>query len=161
MTVENNLPKVSVLFVCLGNYCRSPMAHAVFQEEVRKQGLEHLFDTIDSAGTGHWHVGSTPDSRTMQTLHSHGVKFHHIGRKLRKIDFDQFDYIFGMDHSNIRNIEKVRPKDSKARVLLFGEYRSPGVQRIVDDPYYGGDQGFEICYQQLIDFSKNFLESLK
>ncbi|CAB59888.2 protein tyrosine phosphatase Stp1, unknown biological role [Schizosaccharomyces pombe] len=151
---------IQVLFVCLGNICRSPMAEAVFRNEVEKAGLEARFDTIDSCGTGAWHVGNRPDPRTLEVLKKNGIHTKHLARKLSTSDFKNFDYIFAMDSSNLRNINRVKPQGSRAKVMLFGEYASPGVSKIVDDPYYGGSDGFGDCYIQLVDFSQNFLKSI-
>ncbi|KAL8287585.1 hypothetical protein RQP46_003443 [Phenoliferia psychrophenolica] len=126
----------SVLFVCLGNICRSPLAEAVFIDLVQKRGLTSSIIRIDSAGTAGYHVGSRPDERSIATCKKHNVP---INSTCRQLD------VRLRDHENMRNIERVRPKGSKAKVALFGSY---GDGKIIDDPYYGGDQGFETVYQQ-------------
>ncbi|KAL1920566.1 uncharacterized protein VTP21DRAFT_943 [Calcarisporiella thermophila] len=148
--------KSSVLFVCLGNICRSPMAEAVFAHIVNSNGLAEQFE-IDSAGTAGYHVGSTPDERSVATCVKHGVKVNHRARQVSKQDFDKFDYILCMDESNLRDLMDMRPKNSKAKVHLFGSYDPQG-KRIIQDPYYGGMSGFEVNFQQVSRCSLAFLE---
>ncbi|EPX73877.1 dual specificity phosphatase Stp1 [Schizosaccharomyces octosporus yFS286] len=152
--------KICVLFVCLGNICRSPMAEAVFRDEVEKAGVSEHFEIIDSCGTGAWHVGSWPDPRTVDVLFANGIHTDHVARKLKLTDFKKFDYIFAMDRSNLQNIKRVCPSDAKTHISLFGDYGSAGVSKIVEDPYYGGDDGFQLCYEQLVDFSRNFIKKV-
>ncbi|CAI4212195.1 unnamed protein product [Parascedosporium putredinis] len=157
--------KISVLFVCLGNICRSTMAEGVFQSVAGKAPYKDLIEEIDSCGTAAYHVGSPPDHRTMATLKSNGVTdYRHRGRQLQKADFDRFDYIFAMDESNlsdIRNLQRSK-KGSKAQVMLWGRYaggdRRGGRDEVVEDPYYGGTEGFDVAYEQCARFTANFLK---
>ncbi|SPO06681.1 probable protein-tyrosine-phosphatase [Cephalotrichum gorgonifer] len=156
--------KISVLFVCLGNICRSTMAEGVFQSVARKEPYTEFFDKIDSCGTAAYHVGDTPDYRTMMTLENNGITdYVHRGRQLQKADFDKFDYIFAMDRSNLIGVERVAQSKpgSKAKVMLWGEYaggkKGP---EIVEDPYYGGDRGFTTVYDQCRRFTANFLRDV-
>ncbi|KAK4703043.1 low molecular weight phosphotyrosine protein phosphatase, partial [Phenoliferia sp. Uapishka_3] len=147
----------SVPFVCLGNICRSPLAEAVFQDIVNKRGLTDKITRIDSAGTGGYHVGSDPDERSVATCRKHNVPINSTCRQLERADFNEFDVIVGMDHSNMSNMERVRPKGSKAKVALFGSY---GDGKVIEDPYYGGNNGFEKTYQQCVEYSEGLLADL-
>ncbi|KAK8004840.1 LMWPc-domain-containing protein [Apiospora arundinis] len=158
--------KISVLFVCLGNICRSTMAEGVFRSLTKDAPYKDLIDTVDSCGTGAYHAGDDPDDRTMSTLAQHGITdYTHAARKVRPSDFDEFDYIFAMDRSNLSDLQRYVKKSSpnakstqKAKVMLFGEYSGQTKAEIVSDPYYGGRQGFQTAYDQCMRFSKNFLE---
>ncbi|KAI8638507.1 phosphotyrosine protein phosphatase I superfamily [Parasitella parasitica] len=151
---------ISVLFVCLGNICRSPMAEAVFAQTVKEKKLQDRITKIDSAGTASYHVGSNPDARSSSTCKSHHVPVNHKARQVSKADFHTFDYILCMDESNLRDLESLAPHDSKAVVKLFGEYDPQG-ERIIEDPYYGGDEGFEHNFKQVTRASEGLLKSLR
>ncbi|KAJ3107806.1 hypothetical protein HDU97_003154 [Phlyctochytrium planicorne] len=125
------------------------MAEAAFQHVVKEKGLESQFK-IDSCGTAGYHVGEAPDSRTVAVCRQNGVPINHSARQLKQPDFDEFDYILCMDESNIRNAESIRPRGSKAKLQLFGDYDPEG-ERIIKDPYYGGQDGFEKNFAQAID----------
>lgn len=151
---------VSVAFVCLGNICRSPMAEAVFAETARLAGYGDSI-TTDSFGTGAYHVGHSPDSRSAATCRKRNVPINHSAQQIKPAHFNQFDYILAMDRSNLNNLRKIAPKSSKARVQLFGEYKgSSGLDSVVDDPYYGGISGFETNFKQVSEFSKNLLSEI-
>ncbi|XP_077978414.1 low molecular weight phosphotyrosine protein phosphatase-like isoform X1 [Glandiceps talaboti] len=148
----------SVLFVCLGNICRSPMAEAVFRNMVREREEQKSW-MIDSAATSTYEIGDPPDPRTITCLKKNGLSSQHIARQLTREDFSNFQYIFGMDDSNIRNINAVKPKDSTAKVMLLGSYDPKG-HKIIQDPYYGGAAGFDIVYEQVTRCSENFLKEV-
>ncbi|KAJ3203593.1 hypothetical protein HDU67_010103 [Dinochytrium kinnereticum] len=148
---------ISVLFVCLGNICRSPMAEAVFRDVVKNAGLESQFDRIDSAGTAGYHVGDMPDSRTIKICRAKGVAIDHRGKQLKPDDFVNFDFILCMDDSNLSNADRIRPKSAKAKLQLFGDY-DPNGERIIEDPYYGGFDGFEHNFEQVKRASLGFLK---
>ncbi len=139
---------VKVLFVCLGNICRSPLAEGVMKSVVEREGEADLF-AIDSAGTGGWHVGEPPDARMIRTAESHGVDISHLkARTFSEADFNQFDIILAMDSDNLHTIERLR-SSSTTPVQLFRSYdpESGSGDRDVPDPYYGGADGFENVYQ--------------
>ena len=144
---------VKVLFVCMGNICRSPTAHAVMQHKLNERDLHHLIE-VDSAGTHAYHVGEKSDSRSRQKAASKGVDMEYIrARKIAITDHDDFDYILAMDSDNLELIEYYAPSDAKARVALFLSFaNSEGLANdtVVPDPYYGGDAGFEHVFS-LVD----------
>ena len=147
-----------VLFVCLGNICRSPIAEAVFGNLIKERQLgDEWF--CDSAGTGGWHVGHQPDRRAQKVLKKNNVEFNHRARQLCEEDFQRFDYIFGMDNSNISDIKEMEPKNSKAKIELLGKYDPQG-QSIIEDPYYGGENGFEMNFQQCLRSCNAFLDQV-
>ncbi|KAL9617284.1 MAG: hypothetical protein Q9160_007911 [Pyrenula sp. 1 TL-2023] len=160
-------PQTSVLFVCLGNICRSPMAEGVFRKLSKDSpSISH----VDSAGTGAYHTMEPPDYRTMATLKKNGITdYDHGARKIAAEDFNKFDYIFAMDSYNLRDlmrmqqrIDRGKPAGEKttARVELFGKYGGRTKEEQVEDPYYGGDTGFDDVYEQVVRFSHGFLQSL-
>ncbi|KAK6459154.1 Ltp1 protein phosphatase [Scheffersomyces xylosifermentans] len=151
--------KISVAFVCLGNICRSPMAEAVFKHKVKELGYSDYFDLIDSYGTGAYHVGESPDSRSTKTCKKHGVPVNHRAQKISHVDFQKFDYVIAMDESNKSDLLYIKPRSSTAVVELFGKWRTDSqYSTIVSDPYYGGINGFETNFQQLNHFSEEFLK---
>lgn len=153
------LDKQKVLFICLGNICRSPIAEGVFQKAINDQNLADKWE-IDSAAIGEWHVGNPPDSRAMDTLKKHDIAYNHVARQLKAEDYDHFDYIFGMDNENMKELNRRAPKSCKAKLLLFGDFDDEG-EKIIRDPYYDNDSaGFEKCYQQSVRCTKGFLKHL-
>ncbi|KAI0003890.1 LMWPc-domain-containing protein [Xylariaceae sp. FL0662B] len=164
---QSQSQKISVLFVCLGNICRSTMAEGVFRSIVKDKSSPYynLIDKVDSCGTGGYHVGDEPDSRTLSTLEDHGITdYTHGARRFRDSDFRDFDYIFAMDHGNLVDIERWRarskkPLSSKAQVMLFGEFSGTGRKEVVQDPYYVGRDSFEKAFEQCKRFSTNFLKA--
>nr|POF01299.1 low molecular weight phosphotyrosine protein phosphatase [Quercus suber] len=157
--------RVSILFVCLGNICRSPMAEAVFQH---LSAGHPLIANIDSCGTGAYHAGDDPDPRTMSTLHQNGItSYTHAARKvLVPEDFEEFDYILGMDGSNVADLRRMARRaengkgEVKAKVMLFGEFGGKGKEE-VGDPYYGARDGFTIAFEQVQRFSRGLLKHLE
>ncbi|SCU88166.1 LAMI_0D09032g1_1 [Lachancea mirantina] len=152
--------KISVAFVCLGNICRSPMAEAVFKKVVSDHGLEERFSKIDSFGTGNWHKGECPDPRSAATCRKHGVPVNHHAQQIKKSSFEEFDYVICMDESNMRNLQRLKPPGTKGKIFLFGHWNTNGkFNDIVEDPYYGGDEGFEYNFKQVTYFSEEFLRA--
>lgn len=134
---------VSVLFVCLGNICRSPTAHGVFQQQVIQRGLEHKI-IVDSAGTGDWHIGHAPDKRSSAAALRRGYDLSTLrARQVETDDFSRFDYILAMDNENLRNLQMLRPARFSGELKLFLEYGESLPLREVPDPYYGGADNFE------------------
>jgi len=133
----------SVLFVCLGNICRSPTAHGVFARQVQAAGLEDSV-RIDSAGTGAWHVGEPPDSRATASALARGYDLSPLrARQVTPADFDHFDYILAMDRSNLSNLQVLRPDRYRGHLGLLLDFHPGPPVREVPDPYYGGTDGFE------------------
>ncbi|KAJ1950158.1 Low molecular weight phosphotyrosine protein phosphatase [Linderina macrospora] len=151
--------RIKVLFVCLGNICRSPMAEAVFAHTVAQRNLQDHF-LIDSAGTASYHVGSKPDPRSAATCRAHGVPVNHHGRQVQTSDFKKFDYILCMDESNLHDLRRKRPIESHAEVALFGSFSDRKEDRIIEDPYYGGQDGFETNFSQVTRCSEGLLKKL-
>ena len=137
--------RVSVLFVCLGNICRSPTAHAVFQSMVDDAGLTKAV-YVDGAGTGDWHLGHAPDARSSAAAAERGYDMSALCSRLVTVeDFSTFDYIIAMDADNLRNLRAMCPPGAKATLQLLLDYsRHPEYDAVseVPDPYYGGEDGF-------------------
>lgn len=154
-------PRTSVLFVCLGNICRSPLAEGVFRRLVTQAGLDNRFD-IDSAGTGAWHVGERPDSRAEMVAKQHGVGLVSRARQITDDDLRRFDLIIAMDRENLRNIERMADAAaSDAEIRLLREFDEVGTGDEVPDPYYGGASGFENVYEMVHRSCVALLERLK
>ncbi len=131
-----------ILFVCLGNICRSPTAEGVFRQRVRAAGLEERI-RIDSAGTGDWHVGKAADVRTRRAARRRGYDLDALrARQVCREDFSRFDLILAMDRSNLQNLQAMRPENSPAELDLYLR-RYALAEDEVPDPYYGGEEGFE------------------
>ncbi len=135
---------VRVLFVCLGNICRSPMAQAAFERLVAESGLESEVQ-VDSAGTGPWHVGEAPDPRAAEIAAERGYPItHQRGRQISAEDYEGFDYILAMDRENLANLRLECPSGLHHKLQLLMDYSDlPGYPE-VPDPYHGGEEGFEI-----------------
>ncbi len=137
---------VNVLFVCLGNICRSPTAHGLFQAKVNAANLHHKI-TVDSAGTGGWHSGAAPDKRAQKIAQSRGYDISHLqARQVKPSDFNDFDYILAMDNENLINLQQQKPSDYKGVLGLFlveAGVVSGTESSEVPDPYYGGEEHFE------------------
>lgn len=134
---------VKVLFVCMGNICRSPTAEGVFTHLVERQNLAHLID-IDSAGTHAYHVGEAPDSRAQQAALRRGVEMSGLSaRRVYEDDFARFDYIVAMDHDNKRNLLEKCPQEHQHKVRLLLDFAKGCDEDEVPDPYYGNKSGFE------------------
>ncbi len=155
----NPQKKVRVLMVCLGNICRSPTAHAVFQQRIEKAGLAHAVQ-VDSAGTGDWHIGAAPDPRASAAAKKRGVDLDSLrARQVGPEDFDRFDYILAMDEANLRDLARLSPASHRHKLRLFLSFGSTAVTE-VPDPYYGGDQGFEYVLDLVENASEGLLAHL-
>jgi protein-tyrosine phosphatase len=136
--------KPSVLFVCLGNICRSPLAEAALREEAQRLGVEV---EIDSAGTGDWHVGGPPDPRAMAVAKRNGVDISHLrARLVTPEDFRRFDYVVALDAQNLANLRRLRPANSKAELSLLLDYVEGREGQAVADPYHGSDEHFDATW---------------
>ena len=160
----NNQEKkpVKILFVCLGNICRSPAAEGVFLEILREnQALERY--TVDSAGTGGYHIGELPDSRMRIHARQRGLELVHHCRQVTTEDFEEFDLIIGMDSMNLTNLRRKAPSVEAARKIHgMAEFFSPGARYDhVPDPYYEGAEGFELVLDLLQDACLNLYNSLE
>ncbi|KAJ2816754.1 Low molecular weight phosphotyrosine protein phosphatase [Coemansia erecta] len=135
------------------------MAEAVFTHIVRQRNLSDKF-TIDSAGTAGYHEGSKPDSRSAKTCTDNGVPVNHRARRVRVNDFSRFDHILCMDESNYEDLMDMKPKGSGAQVALFGSFSKNKDDLIIEDPYYGGSDGFSTNFEQVTRCSEGLLEEL-
>lgn len=145
---------IRVLFVCMGNICRSPMAEGILRRKLQEHGLEGQFE-VDSCGTGGWHQGEPADPRTKQILAKYGAGFTHTARQIRAEDLNHFDHVFVMDKDNLWALERMFPQHrDKARLLL---HLNGGGE--VPDPYYGNLEHFEAVYKMLDEALEVFLKT--
>lgn len=151
---------VRVLFVCLGNICRSPSAEGVFRKVVQQAGLDDRV-TIDSCGTGGWHVGKAPDSRAIAAARQRGIDIADLrARQFSGEDLDSFDYVLVMDRQNLADVRDVWRQNGGTEPVLFLEFGSSGHVE-VPDPYYGGDHGFEHVLDLINDASEGLLQHIR
>ncbi|MDD5300204.1 MAG: low molecular weight phosphotyrosine protein phosphatase [Gallionella sp.] len=156
--MKNN---VSVLFICMGNICRSPTAEAVFRHYVENAGLAGQI-LIDSAGTHDYHIGDTPDLRAQRAAQQRGYDMNGLrGRQVEEGDFRRFDYVLAMDRSNLAILQRLAPSASDAQVRLFLEYARHHAEREVPDPYYGGVDGFERVLDMVEDAAEGLLQHIR
>lgn len=147
-----------VLFVCLGNICRSPLAEALFNQHVKETDLQDKF-TADSCGTAAYHIGEQPDSRSRANAQENGLDYSHQARQIREKDFTEFDLIIPMDASNMANLDKVDP-GGRATIQLMRDYDAGHEGEDVPDPYFGGDRGFQDVFDILDRSTKSLLSNL-
>lgn len=150
----------SILFVCLGNICRSPAANGVMLKMAAEADL-HV--SVDSAGIGSWHVGQLPDPRMRACGKRHGYDFNHHARQVCKADFDNFDLIFGMDAQNIADLRRLAPSAEAAKkIRLMADYLTDHQgQRSIPDPYYGDDADFDFALELIEDASRQIIKQLQ
>jgi protein-tyrosine phosphatase len=154
---------IRLLFVCMGNICRSPTAEGVMRSLLREQGLEERIE-VDSAGTGGWHVGDPPDERATEAAAARGIALAGSARTLTPADFGDFDLILVADRRNLRDVQALAPADATARVHLLREFdpESEGAPDLdVPDPYYGGAGGFERVLDLVEAACRGLLEELR
>jgi protein-tyrosine phosphatase len=149
-----------VLFVCLGNICRSPTAEGVFRALVEERGLSHRIE-IDSCGTSAWHVGEAPDSRSAREAARRGYDLSALrGRQVASTDFERFDYILAMDRANLSELELQRPAGYEGHLGLLLAFASEAELEEVPDPYYGGEGGFSHVLDLIEDASRGLLADI-
>ena len=152
---------VKVLFVCLGNICRSPTAEGVFTHQLREAGLLDLV-SVDSAGTGHWHVGKAPDSRAIAAAASRAYDISRLrARQVDAADFTAFDYVLAMDEANLDELRALCPEDFSGHLGLFLNFAAPGSPTAVPDPYYGGAAGFDEVLDLVEAASAGLLQDIR
>jgi len=148
-----------VLFVCLGNICRSPTAEAVFRKRAQQARLEVI---IDSAGTSGWHIGEPPDPRSIEAGEARGYSFKgQASRKVIRADFGEFDHVLAMDEKNLAALKEICPESYLPRIGLFLDYVPNSSVREVPDPYYGGDGGFMRVRDLIEQASDGLIAALK
>ncbi|BCK87750.1 low molecular weight protein-tyrosine-phosphatase YfkJ [Sideroxyarcus emersonii] len=153
--------KVKVLFVCMGNICRSPTAEAVFRHYVEQEGLAGHID-IDSAGTHDYHIGEAPDARTQRAARQRGYDMSSLrGRQVEAGDFRRFDYVLAMDEANLDILKRLRPQDATGHLGLFLEFARRHDEREVPDPYFGGADGFEHVLDLVEDAANGLLQHVR
>ncbi|MCW8889936.1 MAG: low molecular weight phosphotyrosine protein phosphatase [Sedimenticola sp.] len=153
--------KVSVLFVCMGNICRSPTAHGVFEDLVLRAGLQDKI-LVDSAGTHAYHVGNSPDPRSQKTAAERGVDLSkQRARQAERKDFERFDYIIAMDKDNLSNLQFIASPEGKKKLYLFLEFAPKLGTKEVPDPYYGGSKGFDKVFDLVLDASEALLAHIR
>jgi protein-tyrosine phosphatase len=156
----NNLHKISVVFVCMGNICRSPTAEGVFRNVVKQNNLQDQIN-IDSAGTHAYHIGDPPDSRSQSTALSHGINLSaQRARKAVTEDFERFDYVIAMDRSNFEGLKSLGRGADLSRLHLFMDFSKDWDNDEVPDPYYGGANGFEEVFDMVQSASEGLLEHI-
>ena len=150
---------IRVLFVCMGNICRSPVAQGVFENAVRREGLEGEVE-VDSAGTGGWHAGQPPDERAQESVQLRGLDISHLrARQVTPEDCRTFDYVLTMDEGNYRAVSALCDGDAVVRPFLDFAAGSP--EREVPDPYFGGPDGFERVLDLVEEASEGLIEDIR
>ena len=156
------MKKVSVLFVCLGNICRSPAAEAIFIDLIQKKQLTDSF-FVDSAGTGNWHIGKKADLRMRIAAERRNIRILSRARQITSEDLEKFNYILAMDNSNFKNIKNLKNLTSAtqlAAIKKIQDFRSVFKEEEVPDPYFGGEEGFDNVLDILEDSVTGFLNSI-
>ena len=155
------MQKVKILFVCMGNICRSPTAQGVFESLVAATELARRVQ-IDSAGTHAYHVGEQPDPRATQAAAKRGIALsRQRARRVEAADFARFDYVLAMDSSNLDDLLSICPEEHQGKVRLFLEFAGPSVRDDVPDPYYGGPQGFERVLDLVEEGARALIEDIR
>ena len=161
MTPTSPDSRRSILFVCLGNICRSPLAEGVFRHRVAEAGLEDRF-RIASAGTGGWHVGDPPDPRSRAVAEARGVSLDgQTAQRVSPADFDDFDLIVAMDRSNLSDLQRSAGGDRRASLVLLRDYDPEPGDGEVPDPYYGGPGGFDRVFDMVDRCCARLLDTLR
>jgi protein-tyrosine phosphatase len=151
---------IKVLFVCLGNICRSPAAEGAFRHVVAEAGLDGTFE-IDSAGTGAWHEGEPADRRAREAGHQRGIEVRSIARQITPGDYETFDHIFAMDGSNRRLLLQQAPRQHRHKIRLFRDFDPEGRGEDVPDPYYGNREHFDEVFDIATRTARALLDELR
>ena len=152
---------VRVLFVCMGNICRSPTAEGVFRYYVERAGLSHLI-VVDSAGTLDYHTGDPPDVRAQRAAERRGYDLSRLrARQVKVQDFEGFDYVLAMDRDNLTQLQRLSSLEHRKKVQLFLDYATQRASREVPDPYYGNEAGFELVLDMAEDASQGLLAHIQ
>jgi protein-tyrosine phosphatase len=155
------MKKVRVLFVCLGNICRSPLGAAILKNKIKTYGWEAWVE-VDSCGTSNYHIGDGADPRTIGIASLHGVPMVHCVRQLTEEDLENFDFIFAMDKSNYQNMLRLaNGRDVRRKIRLMREFDPEGKGGEVPDPYHGGEKNFQEVYEILDRSTENFIQYLR
>lgn len=153
------MPSTNVLFICMGNICRSPTAHGIFQQKVAEHGLNDQI-TVDSAGTHAYHIGEAPDRRSQETAVENGYDLsEQRARQVTAYDFDEYDYIIGMDNANQYNLSKLATDEQQNRIHLMMVFAKDRNETEVPDPYYGED-GFNNVLEMIEVASEGLLQHI-
>lgn len=156
----SDIKQVKVLFVCMGNICRSPTAHGVFQALVDEHGLSASI-LVDSAGTHSYHIGSPPDPRSRATAQARGIDLSELrARRFQSSDFIDFDYLLAMDNANLADMLAIRPDDASTSAGLLLPYAERFSQREIPDPYFG-DDGFDLVFDMIDDAALGLLRQIR
>ncbi|MDC7231839.1 MAG: low molecular weight phosphotyrosine protein phosphatase [Spirochaetales bacterium] len=151
------MSKLKVMFVCLGNICRSPLAHAVFEDMAAREGLDVF---TESCGMGAWHVGEPADARMRRTAKDRGVTINHYARRFEPSDLDEYDLIIPMDRSNMKDLKRYARPEHMDKIHLMREWDPEGGTE-VPDPWYGGPEGFETVYDIVERSCRALVDDLK
>ncbi|MBS9525546.1 low molecular weight phosphotyrosine protein phosphatase [Litoribacter ruber] len=153
---------IKVLFVCLGNICRSPLAEAIFNHKVKERNLSHAL-SADSCGTSDYHIGELPDERTIQCAEKFNITINHRGRQINRLDFKHFDYLLVMDRSNYDNVHAIMAQHNVThdRILMLRELADFQGINEVPDPYYGGEKEFQEVYEILDEAIEQLLDKIE
>lgn len=147
-----------VLFVCMGNICRSPLAEAAFRAEAERCGLDA---DVDSAGTGGWHAGEPPDRRAIAAATRNGADISHLrARKVTRGDFDRFDHVVALDEENLADLKAMQPVDGRAKLSLLLDHAPGREGEAVADPYYGGDSHFDVTWRDVTEGARGLARAL-
>ncbi len=155
------MSKISVLFVCMGNICRSPTAEGAFRHLVHQQELDRHIKT-DSAGTHAYHTGERPDRRAQQIALSRGLDISDLrARKVKQADFKKFHYVIAMDQANYQELAELTPEGHEDRLRLFLDFAPNLKESEIPDPYYGGPKGFEYVFDLVEEASQGLLDEIR